>query len=82
VKALSKEVASSRIQVNCIAPGAVQTDMLNRFSKEELHGLQNEIPMGRLGTPEEVADVVSFLLSEKASYITGQVIAVNGGWYT
>lgn len=81
-KALSKEVAASGVRVNCVAPGAVNTGMLNRFSSEEIEGLEDEIPLRRLAEPEEIADTVSFLLSQKASYITGQVIAVNGGWYT
>ncbi|MFD1705944.1 elongation factor P 5-aminopentanone reductase [Siminovitchia sediminis] len=81
-KALSKEVAGSGVRVNCVAPGAVETGMLNRFTEEELEQLQDEIPLGRLAAPEEIADTVSFLMSPKAAYITGQVIAVNGGWYT
>lgn len=82
VKALSKEVALNGIRVNAIAPGVVETPMMTRFSSEELTELKNEIPMGRMGLPEEIADSVSFLISEKASYITGQVLAINGGWYT
>ncbi|MDF1510968.1 SDR family oxidoreductase [Robertmurraya sp. DFI.2.37] len=81
VKALSKEVASSGIRVNGIAPGAIQTPMITSFSEDELADLVEEIPMGELGKPIHVADTVSFLLSEKAAYITGQIIAVNGGWY-
>ncbi|MFE8695115.1 elongation factor P 5-aminopentanone reductase [Cytobacillus sp. FJAT-53684] len=82
VKALSKEVAFNGVRVNAVAPGAVQTAMLEGFSFEELESIKNEIPMGRLAAPENIADSVSFLLSEQASYITGQVLAVNGGWYT
>lgn len=82
VKALSKEVAFNGIRVNAVAPGAVQTAMLDGFSFEELEELKNEIPMGRLASPENIADAVSFLLSSQASYITGQVLAVNGGWHT
>lgn len=82
VKAISKETARSGTRVNCIAPGAVKTNMLNRFTEEELENLEQEIPLGRLAEPEEIADVVSYLLSEQSTYITGQVLGVNGGWYT
>ncbi|WP_066058440.1 elongation factor P 5-aminopentanone reductase [Robertmurraya korlensis] len=82
VKALSKEVALSGITVNAVAPGAIQTPMLENFSDEELEELKQEIPVGRLGSSEEVAEAVSFLLSSGSRYITGQTIAVNGGWYT
>ncbi|USK51716.1 SDR family oxidoreductase [Bacillus sp. CMF12] len=81
-KALSKEVALSGVRVNAVAPGAVETAMLNDFSEEELDAVKSGIPMGRLALPADIANSVSFLLSEKASYITGQVLAVNGGWYT
>lgn len=80
VKALAKELAPSKIRVNAVAPGAVSTKMLSHFSEDEIRELSEEIPLGRLGQPEEIADTVSFLASEKASYITGQVISVNGGW--
>ncbi|MDF2556664.1 MAG: family oxidoreductase [Bacillales bacterium] len=82
VKALSKELAPSSIRVNAVSPGAIRTKMLNRFSTVELHDISDEIPMGRLGEPNEIADVILFLSSDKSSYITGQVIGVNGGWYT
>jgi 3-oxoacyl-[acyl-carrier protein] reductase len=82
VKALSKEVALSGIRVNAIAPGAVNTGMMARFTNEEVDEINEEIPMGRMGRPEEIADGVSYLLSEESSYITGQVLAINGGWYT
>ncbi|OIK11100.1 3-oxoacyl-ACP reductase [Bacillus sp. MUM 116] len=82
VKALSKEVALNGIRVNAIAPGAVATPMMDGFTKEELVTIHEEIPMGRLGLPEEVAKGVAFLVSEESSYITGQILAMNGGWYT
>ncbi|MEH7418601.1 SDR family oxidoreductase [Neobacillus drentensis] len=82
VKALSKEVALNGIRVNAIAPGAVDTPMMEGFTSEELEQISFDIPMGRIAKPEEIASSVSFLLSEESSYITGQVLSVNGGWYT
>jgi 3-oxoacyl-[acyl-carrier protein] reductase len=82
VKALSKEVAQSGVRINAVAPGAVNTKMMGIFSEDEKIALEEEIPMGRLAKPSEIAETIQFLLSEKASYITGQVLAVNGGWYT
>jgi 3-oxoacyl-[acyl-carrier protein] reductase len=81
VKALAKEVALSGIRVNAIAPGAIDTPMLAHLNEEELTDLAEQIPLGRIGTPEEVAKAVSFLISDDASYITGQILSVNGGWY-
>jgi 3-oxoacyl-[acyl-carrier protein] reductase len=81
VKALAKELAPSGIRVNAVAPGAIDTDMLRIFSKEDLQAMADDIPIGRLGTADEVAKTVSFLISDAASYITGQIISVNGGWY-
>jgi len=81
VKALAKELAPSGIRVNAVAPGAIDTNMLQQFSHEELEMLAEEIPMGRIGTPDEVAKAVAFLISDNASYITGQILSVNGGWY-
>jgi 3-oxoacyl-[acyl-carrier protein] reductase len=75
-KALAIELASRKITVNCIAPGLIETDMVGAEAVE--HALKL-IPMGRLGKPEEVAAVASFLLSEQAAYVTRQVISVNGG---
>lgn len=82
IKALSKELALNGIRVNGIAPGAVNTLMLSQFNEKELNELKADIPMGRIAEPAEIAESVSFLLSEKASYITGQILNVNGGWYT
>ncbi len=78
-KALAKETALSGITVNCVSPGAIDTAMMSPFSKEDTDALCEEIPMGRIGSPEEVAEAVAFLASDKASYITGQIIGVNGG---
>lgn len=78
-KALAKEVAPSGIRVNCVSPGFIMTEMNRRFTAEELDAIKEEIPLGFFGKPEHVADTVSFLASEKSEYITGQVIAVNGG---
>ncbi|WP_410983384.1 elongation factor P 5-aminopentanone reductase [Bacillus cereus] len=81
VKALAKEVALSGIRVNAVAPGAIETEMLSVFSEEDKKGIAEEIPIGRIGFPEEVAKTVSFLVSPGSSYITGQIIGVNGGWH-
>lgn len=81
VKALSKEVALSGVRVNAVAPGAINTKMMADFIEEDILQLNETIPMGRIGEPLEVAEAVSFLLSENASYITGQILSVNGGWY-
>lgn len=81
VKALSKELALSGIRVNAVAPGAIQTAMMANFPDEDIATIQDDIPMGRLGIPEEVANGVSFLVSDESSYMTGQVLAINGGWY-
>lgn len=81
VKALAKETAPSGIRVNAIAPGAIHTNMLSGFSEDEISLLKEEIPMGRIGEPDEVAEAVSFLLSDKSSYMTGQIICLNGGWF-
>lgn len=78
VKALSKEVAVRNITVNAVAPGFIETDMTKDLGKEDI---SKTIPMQRFGTPKEVACVVDFLCSDSASYITGQVIGVNGGIY-
>ena len=79
-KALAKEVGLSGITVNAVSPGVVLTDMMAQFSDEDKKVLADETPMGVLGTPEDIAAAVSFLASEKARFITGQVVSVNGGF--
>jgi 3-oxoacyl-[acyl-carrier protein] reductase len=78
-KALAKELAPSNIQVNAIACGAIHTDMNSFLSEDELHMLQEEIPTGRLGEPEEVACVVNHLI-DSPTYLTGQIITLDGAW--
>lgn len=78
-KALAKEVALSGITVNCVAPGVIGTDMVQCLGAETLADLAEETPLGRLGTPEDVAGCVSFLCSPAGDFLTGQVIAPNGG---
>ncbi|MFC7441542.1 elongation factor P 5-aminopentanone reductase [Laceyella putida] len=83
VKALAKELARSGITVNAVAPGAIQTAMLDaQLSSHEQAELADEIPMGRLGTPKEVAGAVVYLCSVDAGYVTGQILGINGGWLT
>lgn len=77
-KALSLEVAKRGITVNCVAPGVIESDMTEDLPKDRVLDM---IPMKRFGTAEEVANIIGFLVSDKASYITGQVISVNGGLY-
>ncbi|NMD37235.1 MAG: SDR family oxidoreductase, partial [Christensenellaceae bacterium] len=79
-KALAKELAPSGINVNCIAPGVIDTDMNSDLSNEDKSNLCNQIPSMRLGNPDEVADLMLFLASERSKYITGQVISIDGGY--
>lgn len=78
-KALAKELAPSNIRVNCVAPGVIDTDMNKCFSKEDMENLCEEIPMGRLGSAKEVADLV-YQLANAPEYMTGQVIGIDGGY--
>lgn len=78
-KALARELAPSNVQVNCVAPGAIDTKMNNNLTDEEKKAFSQEIPMGRFGTPEEIAGVVSFLAGKDSDYVTAQVITADGG---
>lgn len=80
-KALAREVASRSITVNVVAPGLIDTDMTRDISSDAQANWVSAIPLGRLGTPDDVAAAVCFLASDAAGYITGQVLAVNGGMY-
>jgi len=80
-KALAREVASRSITVNVVAPGLIDTDMTRDISSDAQASWVSAIPLGRLGTPQDVAAAVCFLASDAAGYITGQVLAVNGGMY-
>ncbi len=79
-KALSKELGPSQITVNCVAPGVIDTDMCNGFDSETMGELKNSTSLNRLGTPEDVADSLLFLASDRASFVTGQVLGVDGGF--
>jgi len=81
-KSLAREVGSRNVTVNVVAPGFVETDMTKAVSEETQKQWAAQIPLGRLGAPDDVAAAVCFLASDEASYITGQVLAVNGGMYT
>lgn len=80
-KSLAREVASRQVTVNVVAPGLVETDMTRAITETAKADWAGQIPLGRMGTPEDIAAAVGFLASDDASYITGQVLAVNGGMY-
>ena len=77
-KALAKELAPSGIRVNSIAPGMIMTDMNNKFNEQELKEIIKEIPLERIGRPEDIAKCVEWLVEDE--YTTGQIISPNGGW--
>ena len=79
-KALAKEVAPSGVTVNCVCPGVIETDMLSSFTPDDLAVLREETPVGRLGTPEDIARCLLWLADPKSDFITGQIIGVNGGF--
>ena len=78
-QALAKELGPSHVRVNCVAPGVIDTEMNGHLSPEDMEALGEETPLGRIGTPEEIAKTIYFLASERASFITGQVLRVDGG---
>ncbi len=80
-KSLAREVASRQITVNAIAPGFIQTDMTDELTEEQQKGIMSQVPMERLGQPQEIANAVLFLASDSAAYITGETLHVNGGMY-
>jgi len=80
-RALARELGSRCVTVNCIAPGFIDTDMTRKLPPDQRDLLLKEIPLGRLGTPAEIASLVSFLCSDIAGYITGETVHINGGMY-
>lgn len=78
-KALAKELGPSQVRVNAIAPGIIDTDMNKNLVKEDIEDIKNEIPLGKIGKPEDIAKCVKWLIEDK--YTTGQIISINGGWY-
>ena len=80
-KSLARELGSRNITVNCVAPGFIDTDMTRALSEDQKNALLAQIPLGRLGRPEDVATAVAFLASPAAAYVTGTVLHVNGGMY-
>ncbi|BED92931.1 MAG: 3-oxoacyl-ACP reductase FabG [Candidatus Paraimprobicoccus trichonymphae] len=79
-KALAKELGPSNIQVNCIVPGVISTDMIKNLTSEEMENLKNQIPLGRFGKTFEIANLILFLASENSNYITGEIINISGGF--
>ena len=79
-RSLAMELAPSLIRVNCVAPGVIHTDMVDKLGQETIDALREQTPLGRLGTPEDIAQAVAFLASENASFITGQVLTADGGF--
>ena len=80
-RALAREIGSRGVTVNCVAPGFVETDMTEELDERLVSSMLDAVPLGRMAQPDEIAAAVSFLASDGASYITGEVLAVNGGMY-
>jgi 3-oxoacyl-[acyl-carrier protein] reductase len=79
-KSLAKELGPSGIRVNCVAPGFIDTDMTACFSAEDKSAIAYDTPLGRIGTPEDVAELVAYLASDRADFVTGQVVGADGGF--
>ncbi|MBQ7760884.1 MAG: SDR family oxidoreductase [Clostridia bacterium] len=79
-KALAKEVGPSNIRVNCVCPGVIDTDMNSHLTKEDLNALKSDTPLGKIGKPEDIANMLLFLCDDGSSFITGQIFGVNGGY--
>lgn len=80
-RSLAREIGSRQVTVNCVAPGLIETDMTDELDERLINAMLDAVPLGRLGRPEDVAAAVNFLASEEANYITGAVLAINGGMY-
>ena len=80
-KSMARELGKKNILVNAIAPGFIQTEMTDKIPEDIKAEMMKNIPLNKLGQPEDIADAVEFLISDKASYITGQVLSINGGFY-
>lgn len=80
-RTLAREIGSRQVTINCVAPGLIETDMTDELDERLLNSMLDAVPISRLGQPEDIAAVVSFLASDEASYITGAIIPVNGGMY-
>ena len=78
---MAKELGSRAVTVNCVAPGFIDTDMTKVLTEEQRSAMLEQVPLGRLGAPEEMAKVVAFLASDAGAHITGETIHVNGGMY-
>jgi 3-oxoacyl-[acyl-carrier protein] reductase len=80
-RALAREIGARSVTVNCIAPGFIETDMTSELSEDQKNAMLGQVPLGRLGAPEEIGALAAFLCSEAAGYITGETVHINGGMY-
>ncbi len=80
-RSLAREIGSRSVTVNCVAPGFIDTDMTRELTEDQKAVMLEQIPLGRLGAPEEIAALVGFLCSEESGYITGETLHINGGMY-